>query len=74
MDVLHRRSRDARSAVSKTWFAGINFLHFAALLFGLCSVILIVVSVLTGECPDTAARVKLRYGSHAPDRDLDGRP
>jgi SSS family solute:Na+ symporter len=29
------------------WYAGINFLHFAALLFLLCSLILIVVSVLT---------------------------
>ena len=29
------------------WYAGINFLHFAALLFGLCSAILIVVSFLT---------------------------
>ena len=30
-----------------SWIAGINFLHFAALLFALCSAILIVVSVLT---------------------------
>ncbi len=30
-----------------SWYAGINFLHFAALLFLLCSVILIVVSLLT---------------------------
>jgi SSS family solute:Na+ symporter len=29
------------------WYAGINFLHFAALLFALCSAILIVVSFLT---------------------------
>jgi len=29
------------------WFADINFLHFAALLFVLCSLILIVVSMLT---------------------------
>jgi len=29
------------------WFAGINFLHFAALLFLLCSAILVVVSLLT---------------------------
>jgi len=29
------------------WFASINFLHFAALLFVLCSLILIVVSMLT---------------------------
>jgi SSS family solute:Na+ symporter len=30
-----------------SWYASINFLHFAALLFLLCSLILIVVSVLT---------------------------
>lgn len=30
-----------------SWIAGINFLHFAALLFALCSAILIVVSFLT---------------------------
>jgi len=29
------------------WFADINFLHFAALLFLLCSLILIVVSIMT---------------------------
>jgi SSS family solute:Na+ symporter len=29
------------------WYADINFLHFAALLFLLCSVILIVVSIMT---------------------------
>jgi SSS family solute:Na+ symporter len=29
------------------WYADINFLHFAALLFVLCSVILIVVSMMT---------------------------
>jgi len=37
------------------WFAGINFLHFAALLFLLCSLILIVVSMLTQ--PPAAERV-----------------
>jgi SSS family solute:Na+ symporter len=30
-----------------SWYANINFLHFAALLFVLCSFILIVVSILT---------------------------
>jgi SSS family solute:Na+ symporter len=29
------------------WYAGINFLHFAALLFVLCSLLLIVVSMVT---------------------------
>ncbi len=33
------------------WFANINFLHFAALLFLLCSAILIVVSVLNPPPP-----------------------
>src|SRR4029079_13535854 len=37
------------------WIAGINFLHFAALLFALCSAILIVVSFLTP--PPAAERV-----------------
>src|SRR3989442_6832680 len=36
------------------WFATINFLHFAALLFALCSGILIAVSLLTA--PPRAAR------------------
>jgi SSS family solute:Na+ symporter len=34
-----------------SWIAGINFLHFAALLFALCSAILIVVSMLTAPPP-----------------------
>ena len=38
-----------------SWIASINFLHFAALLFALCSAILIVVSFLTA--PPEAARV-----------------
>lgn len=42
---LSKRSLTAGSVWS--WYAGINFLHFAALLFGLCSVILIVVSAFT---------------------------
>ncbi|HYS69537.1 MAG TPA: hypothetical protein VEM14_04800, partial [Gemmatimonadaceae bacterium] len=29
------------------WYADINFLHFAALLFVLCSLILVVVSIMT---------------------------
>jgi SSS family solute:Na+ symporter len=37
------------------WFADINFLHFAALLFLLCSAILIVVSFMTP--PPTVERV-----------------
>jgi SSS family solute:Na+ symporter len=37
------------------WYADINFLHFAALLFVLCSAILVVVSFLTA--PPAPARV-----------------
>jgi SSS family solute:Na+ symporter len=33
------------------WYADINFLHFAALLFVLCSLILIVVSLMTAPPP-----------------------
>ena len=33
------------------WYANINFLHFAALLFVLCSLILIVVSIMTPPPP-----------------------
>ncbi len=39
-----------------SWIAGINFLHFAALLFLVCSAILIVVSMLTP--PPSAERVE----------------
>src|SRR5438046_7538315 len=54
-----RRSSDlARSDLASGtvwyWFATINFLHFAALLFALCSGILIAVSLLTA--PPGAAR------------------
>jgi SSS family solute:Na+ symporter len=38
-----------------SWLAGINFLHFAALLFLLCSAILIVVSLMTA--PPATERV-----------------
>nr|MBA3405816.1 sodium/solute symporter [Gemmatimonadaceae bacterium] len=38
-----------------SWIAGMNFLHFAALLFLLCSAILVVVSLLTA--PPAAERV-----------------
>ena len=37
------------------WYASINFLHFAALLFLLCSAILVVVSMMTP--PPAPARV-----------------
>src|SRR5438094_8669082 len=44
------------------WFAGINFLHFAALLFALCSGILIVVSLVTAP-PGAVRTAGLTYGA-----------
>jgi SSS family solute:Na+ symporter len=43
------------------WFADINFLHFAALLFALCSAILIVVSMLSAPpAPERVADLTLQ--------------
>ena len=43
------------------WYADINFLHFAALLFVLCSAILIVVSLLTAPpAPERVADLTLQ--------------
>jgi len=43
------------------WYADINFLHFAALLFALCSAILIVVSMLTPPpAPERVADLTLQ--------------
>jgi SSS family solute:Na+ symporter len=43
------------------WYADINFLHFAALLFALCSAILIVVSMLTAPpAPERVADLTLQ--------------
>jgi SSS family solute:Na+ symporter len=36
------------------WYADINFLHFAALLFVVCTVVLIVVSLITPPEPESA--------------------
>jgi SSS family solute:Na+ symporter len=48
------------------WYAGINFLHFAALLFALCAGILITVSLMTA--PPAAARTAgLTYTWGAPE-------
>jgi SSS family solute:Na+ symporter len=44
------------------WFAGINFLHFAALLFLLCAVLLIVVSLAT-EVPSVDRVADLTYAT-----------
>src|SRR6266571_2892915 len=44
------------------WFAGINFLHFAALLFALCAGILIAVSYATAP-PPAVKTAGLTYGA-----------
>src|SRR5213075_918852 len=44
------------------WFATINFLHFAALLFALCSGILIAVSLATAP-PSPARTAGVTYGT-----------
>jgi SSS family solute:Na+ symporter len=44
-----------------SWIAGINFLHFAALLFLLCSAILVGVSLLTpAPAPERVADLTLQ--------------
>jgi len=53
--VLELGKSDLPNGTLLSWYAGINFLHFAALLFLLCSAILIVVSMMTP--PPTAERV-----------------
>jgi SSS family solute:Na+ symporter len=45
--VLELAKSDLTQGGALYWFASINFLHFAALLFVLCSLILIVVSIMT---------------------------
>src|SRR5256886_17137479 len=44
------------------WYAGINFLHFAALLFALCAAILIAVSYATAP-PPLSKTAGLTYGA-----------
>jgi len=48
-----------------SWFAGINFLHFAALLFALCAGILIAVSYATAP-PPAEKTAGLTYGAPRP--------
>jgi len=50
------------SATVWAWYAGINFLHFAALLFVLCAGILIAVSYATAP-PPLAKTAGLTYGA-----------
>jgi len=60
--VLELARSDLASGTVWYWFATINFLHFAALLFALCSGILIAVSLLTAP-PGAARTVGLTYGA-----------
>jgi solute:Na+ symporter, SSS family len=48
------------------WYAGVNFLHFAALLFALCAAILITVSLLSAP-PPTERTAGLTYTWGAPE-------
>ena len=53
-----------------SWIAGINFLHFAALLFALCSAILIAVSFLTAPPePQRVADLTIHTASRVTDVD-----
>src|SRR6266568_1887648 len=60
--VLELARSDLGSGTVWYWFATINFLHFAALLFVLCSGILIAVSLFTAP-PGAARTVGLTYGA-----------
>src|SRR5467141_2408325 len=60
--VLELARSDLGSGTLWYWFATINFLHFAALLFVLCSGILIAVSLMTAP-PGAAQTVGLTYGA-----------
>src|SRR2546423_654510 len=60
--VLELARSDLASGTVWYWFATINFLHFAALLFALCSGILIAVSLAT-DPPGAARTVGLTYGA-----------
>src|SRR5213596_450246 len=49
--VLELARSDLGSGTALYWFATVNFLHFAALLFALCAGILIAVSLVTAPPP-----------------------
>ena len=59
--VLELAKAHLASGTVWAWFAGVNFLHFAALLFVLCSGILIAVSLATPP-PPAVKTVGLTYG------------
>jgi len=60
--VLELARNDLASGTVWYWFATINFLHFAALLFALCSGILIAVSLATAP-PSPARTAGVTYGA-----------
>ena len=60
--VLELRRSHLASGTVWAWFATINFLHFAALLFALCSGILIAVSLATAP-PGAVRTAGLTYGA-----------
>ncbi|MFN2397626.1 MAG: sodium:solute symporter [Gemmatimonadaceae bacterium] len=63
--ILELSKESLPSGTLLSWIAGINFLHFAALLFALCSAILIVVSLATS--PPAPERVAdLTYQTATP--------
>jgi SSS family solute:Na+ symporter len=54
------------------WYAGINFLHFAVLLFAVCTAVLVLVSLLTPAQSDEAL-AGLTFATVGPTRDGAGR-
>jgi hypothetical protein len=64
--VLELAKTHLASGTIWAWYAGINFLHFAALLFALCAGILITVSLMTAP-PATARTAGLTISYGAPE-------
>src|SRR5437773_2836073 len=60
--VLELARSDLASGTVWFWFASVNFLHFAVLLFVLCTAILVFVSLAT-DPPGAARTVGLTYGA-----------
>ncbi len=54
------------------WYADINFLHFAVLLFAICTGVLVVVSLLTPQHTDEKL-AGLTFATTMPDEDASGR-
>jgi SSS family solute:Na+ symporter len=72
--VLELAKGSLESGTFVAWIAGMNFLHFAALLFLLCSVILVVVSLATpAPARERVADLTLQTASKVSDsQDLPG--